>query len=113
MYQSSWSIDPDHGKVAVEAREEELDRPTVDAAVDQPAAPVETTAEEKPQVPQAAPEPIDEPEATEKLEDAEEPPREEKTLAANMAGESVLETTVEKTADGEVKPVDVADEVKP
>jgi hypothetical protein len=113
MYQSSWSIDPDHGKVAVEAREEELDKPTVDAAVDQPAAPAETTAEEKPQVPQAAPEPIDEPEATEKLEDAEEPPREEKTLAANMAGESVLETTVEKTADGEVKPVDVADEVKP
>ncbi|KAG9257782.1 altered inheritance of mitochondria protein 21 [Emericellopsis atlantica] len=44
----------------------------------------------------------------------QEPKLEQKTLVANMAGESVLEADVAKTADGnDVEPVAVRDEVKP
>jgi hypothetical protein len=43
-----------------------------------------------------------------------EPKLEEKTLVSNMAGESVLEADVAKTADGnDVEPVEVKEEVKP
>lgn len=43
----------------------------------------------------------------------DEPVTQEKTLVANMAGESVLEATVKKTNDGnEVEPVEVHDDVK-
>ncbi|KAK7418564.1 hypothetical protein QQX98_003909 [Neonectria punicea] len=47
-------------------------------------------------------------------EKTEAPDKEIKTLAANTAGESILETTVEKKQDGnEVEPLEVSDAVKP
>jgi DNA-binding protein H-NS len=47
-------------------------------------------------------------------EQQQEPKSEEKTLVANMAGESVLEADVAKTSDdNDVEPLEVKDEVKP
>ncbi|KAF4458914.1 hypothetical protein FALBO_14347 [Fusarium albosuccineum] len=50
-------------------------------------------------------------EPTHELAKAGEPVAEEKTLATNTAGESILETTVEKKGDT-VEPLEVSDEVK-
>lgn len=61
------------------------------------------------------PEEIKEPSEPEKLEEVKKPeePVKEETLAANMAGESILEAKVEQNDDTtEIKPVEVTDEVK-
>ncbi|UPK96767.1 hypothetical protein LCI18_007702 [Fusarium solani-melongenae] len=75
-------------------------------------------AEPVPQEPAVEPQPAAEskesepqPEALKDIKLEEDKPTEEKTLVANTAGESILETTLEKK-DGAVDPVEVADQVK-
>jgi len=109
MSQSTWSIRPEDGDVVVNG-EDEVEQPLV-----QEEKVAETVAE--PETESALPaEPVDK-EIKKEIEDetpevAEEPVKEEKTLVANTAGESILETTVEKKDDGnEVEPLSVADEV--
>ena len=134
LAQTVWSIDPEDDSVGFEAQSQ--DEPAAVEKADLAAEP-EPTGEE-PQEPVHA-ETLDKTEPVEEIEkvgepekDAaeaekpeaqteepekepeEEPAKEEKTLVANMAGESILETTVEKKADGkEVEPVEVDDAVKP
>jgi hypothetical protein len=119
LAQSSWSIDPDDGAVAVEDEEkaeelaesedvkeaQEIAEPEV--ASEQPTEVEEPRTEESETVKPV----IDEDTAP---EISKEPAQEEKTLVANTAGESILEATVEKKEDGkEVEPVSVQEEVKP
>ena len=120
---SSWSIDPEEGKLSVDDEEEPEQKSPVEDAPAQKEEPEVQAAE-----PESKPEPevAEEPSKSEKAEDAEapsetteeiktaeEPEKEEKTLVANMAGESVLEATVEKKDGGDkVDPVDVENEVK-
>ena len=131
MPQSSWSIDPEEGRLAVDGEEGEVPEqksPVEEVSAEKEEEPEER--EEQPAEPESKPEPAEpvEPsksddkvedaeapaEASEEAETAEEPEREEKTLVANMAGESVLEVTVDKKDGGDkVDPVDVEDEVKP
>lgn len=122
LSQSAWSIDPEYGNVVV-GGEEEAEQPLEKSVEQTPAAeeventevPDETTVEQD----QAA-DLIGSPatEAKTGVEDAkpeteEEPVKLEKTLVANTAGESILETTVEKKDGGnEVEPVTVDDTVK-
>lgn len=126
--QPSWSIDPEEGKISVDGEEEPSEQSPVKAEPtesEEPQKPAESESKPKPEPAKVdGPdepndgEKVDGPEApveiSEETEAAEEPKTEEKTLAANMAGERVLEVTVEKTDGGDrVEPVDIADEVKP
>lgn len=135
MAESSWSIDPEEGNVSVVNALDEKPVPETKPAE----APVEDApASEEPQAPQsqveaaeqAAPvetkppaeQPVaEEPAASEEPAEvapvseapkAEEPPKEMKTLVANTAGESILETEVEKKSGDEVEPVAVEDTPK-
>ena len=142
LAQTVWSIDPEDDSVGFEApsQDEPAAVEKADLAAESEkipeAAEPEHTGEEPQELvhaetldktePAEEIEKVEEPEKdaeeAEKpdthIEDAEkeieeEPVKEEKTLVANMAGESILETTVEKKADGnEVEPVEVDDAVK-
>ncbi|KAJ4328158.1 hypothetical protein N0V84_001360 [Fusarium piperis] len=83
--------------------------PVPEPAPQEPAVEPQPAAE--PQEPE--PQPEEAPKEIKPVEEkpSEEKPTEEKTLVANTAGESILETTVEKK-DGAVDPVEVADQVK-
>ncbi|KAJ6437777.1 putative 115 kDa protein in type-1 retrotransposable element R1DM [Purpureocillium lavendulum] len=135
--QISWSIDPEDGDVSVGGEETEAtpEAPKVEPLVSSPEKtapeePPETTTlvEEPPAV--SVPESKNEeeelpppatklPEQTSKhVEPAAESPEssapvKEETLAANMAGESVLEAVVKEEDGGnEIEPVEVHDDVK-
>ncbi|KAL6352837.1 hypothetical protein LRP88_13310 [Fusarium phalaenopsidis] len=82
--------------------------PEVEAESAEP-VPQEPAVEPQPAAESKEPEP--QPEAPKEIKPEEDKPAEEKTLVANTAGESILETTVEKK-DGAVDPVEVADQVK-
>ncbi|KAH7312324.1 altered inheritance of mitochondria protein 21 [Stachybotrys elegans] len=127
MPSMTWAIDPDLGDVAVQGETkqapEEAAKPISEPEPAEPAAsePVSVLVPES--VPESVPEPVVEasPEAAEPPAKAEEPAPsteateepEEKTLVANTAGESILETAVKKDEESEeVKPVAVSDEVK-
>ncbi|KAK7221077.1 hypothetical protein V2G26_009080 [Clonostachys chloroleuca] len=120
---SVWSISPDVGDVHVEG--EEVDKPQSISASDDTTTEVPVKSETKSDTLAAPePEPVKD-ESKEKLDKETEIKKadttevdaaevETKTLAANTAGESILEATVEKTAEGsEVEPLTVKDEVKP
>lgn len=133
--QTSWAIDPGHGDVAVGAEAEaapeseaeepqstilenarELDESTKTEFVEEPAA-IEVPSEaERTEEAESQVNPVQtaQKEKTKEPEEAgEEPVEEKKTLAANMAGESVLEATVKKEHDGnEVEPVEVHEDAK-
>lgn len=115
---SSWSIHPDDGDVAVEAKEKVEELPESGSISEVKETP-EPEVESDPAVESEEPheddsgntKPATDEETT--AETANEPAQEEKTLVANMAGESILETTVERKAEGnEVEPVSVQEEVK-
>jgi hypothetical protein len=99
--------------------EPEVPQAETETAKPEPAPEVEAeSAEPVPQEPAVEPQPAAEskepepqPEAPKEIKPEEDKPAEEKTLVANTAGESILETTVEKK-DGAVDPVEVADQVK-
>lgn len=141
MAESSWSIDPEEGSVSVinPLDETATEKPVVEESSAGPVKddiPVNAEAQEpvpKSEIPASAPvanpEPAIEPQAipepAAKQEDpagattapaqveADVPPTETKTLVANTAGESVLETEVEKTQGGDVvEPVAVEDTPK-
>ncbi|KAM4063048.1 altered inheritance of mitochondria protein 21 domain-containing protein [Hirsutella rhossiliensis] len=138
--QTSWSLDPDDGDIAVGTENEATpDTSTEAEECPEPAhvdgAQVSGGSRSQPVLVEE-PQTIDLSHGTTKVEQGgeretltqsshaegeknaeskakEEPVMEEKTLVANMAGESVLETTVEKAKDGnEVEPVEVHDDVK-
>lgn len=128
LTQSSWSINPDDGDVAVEGEEmkpepsekvssergdvEEAKMVLEQEVESDPVAKVEEPVVEEPQPAESE---IEKPVIDEetKAESSKEPELEEKTLVANTAGESILETTVEKKEDEkEVEPVSVQEEVK-
>lgn len=111
LSQSTWSIRPEDGDVVVSG-EDQVEQPLVE----------EEKATEAPSEPETKSTLPAEPTEKEIEKDVEEdakpevsePVHEEKTLVANTAGESILETTVEKKDGGnEVEPVSVGDEVKP
>ena len=125
--QSSWSIDPEEGSVVVGGAEkaEEQQPPAQgltgeDAPKSEPKSLPEPVEPTKTEAAETAEPPADAAGQTE--EAAEEPKTEDKkelTLASNMAGEALLEATVEtpeakdKVHDGdEVEVVDTKDEVK-
>ncbi|RSL51472.1 hypothetical protein CEP53_008424 [Fusarium sp. AF-6] len=85
--------------------------PALEAEVEstEPAVEPQPAAESKEPEPQPEEAPKDIKPVEEKP--AEEKPAEEETVVANTAGESILETTVEKK-DGAVDPVEVSDQVK-
>jgi hypothetical protein len=135
MAESSWSIDPEEGNVSVvNALDEKpvlenkpAEAPVKDApASEEPQAPqsqveeAEQAApvEAKPPAEQpfakepAAPEEVTEAAPVSEAPKAEEEPKEMKTLVANTAGESILETEVEKKSGDEVEPVAVEDTPK-
>lgn len=143
MPQSSWQIGDD-GNLAIEEKYDEPEQSPVKEAPAKEETPVAVTenlsaqdVEEKQIEPEPAAEPALAPSgpavdaeseipAQEAKAGSAEPPAEsvhedngiegkvEKTLVANMAGESVLEATVEKKDGGdEVEPLEVDDAVKP
>jgi hypothetical protein len=141
MAESSWSIDPEEGSVSVSNPSEEKpaeesepveETPAVEEKVPEPEAeqipvtsePQEIEAQPEPAEPEQAAEQDTTQEAPVKQEPTEEttsgssaeaaaPPTETKTLVANTAGESVLETEVEKKQGGnDVEPVSVEDTPK-
>ncbi|KAM0426763.1 hypothetical protein ACHAPT_008079 [Fusarium lateritium] len=83
---------------APEAEPEPVQEPVQEPVPQKPAVEVQPAAE--PQEPEPQP-------GTSELK-----PVEEKTLVANTAGESILETTVEKKDGNTVDPVEVSDQVK-
>ncbi|CAM1506418.1 Fc.00g060590.m01.CDS01 [Cosmosporella sp. VM-42] len=116
--QTSWAIDPDQGGIAVLGEKEEtpVEEKTETAEVpEEPSEPVEqieepeVPAEESNEAPAEEEAPKDE--NIDAPEEEEAPVKEEKTLVANTAGESVLEATVEKK-ENRVEPVDVEDTPK-
>ncbi|KAF7546757.1 hypothetical protein G7Z17_g8196 [Cylindrodendrum hubeiense] len=121
MPQTFWSVDPDQGSLAVageeapipvvEEEEEEKEEKEEVEEVEKTEEVSETLAPEEPaQEVEAETEEGSKPTSEEKTE---VPVEEEKTLAANTAGESILEASVEKKDGGnEVEPVVVSDEVK-
>ncbi|EQL01086.1 hypothetical protein OCS_03195 [Ophiocordyceps sinensis CO18] len=139
--QTSWSLDPDDGDIAVGTENEAT--PDTGTEVEESPEPAHLDKADVRTGGQSQAGLVDEPqtmnlahgatkavaqggeletpaqsshaESEEKTEtkSPEEPAVEDKTLVANMAGESVLEATVEKGRDGnEVEPVKVHDHVK-
>lgn len=124
--QTFWSIDPE-GDLSVSGTSEDKVVEEVEQTKEVP--PSEPTEAEEPKTVEE-PEPVEEPKSvnpppavepqeapaqeehtkTETLE-SPEPPKEQKTLVANTAGESILETTVEQKGE-KVEPVDVQDTPK-
>ncbi|KAM5348739.1 hypothetical protein ACJ41O_008562 [Fusarium nematophilum] len=135
--QTLWAIDPE-GSLEVSGESysptpDESPVPEQETKVEEIEEPVEAPAPSVPEESEAKSEAVevptdpnpatDEPKPTEEpaqapAQDADKPEekeavKEEKTLAANTAGESILETTVEKKESGNtVEPVEVSDEVK-
>jgi len=127
--QSSWSIDPEEGSIAV-GRAEKSEEEQPPAKVEEHPPTNDLTGEDAPKPePKSLPEPVEPPTKTEATEASEAPAdadkepetenKKELTLATNMAGEGLLEAEVEqpegedKVHDGdEVEVVDTKDEVK-
>ncbi|POR34453.1 Uncharacterized protein TPAR_05382 [Tolypocladium paradoxum] len=124
--QTSWAIDPDHGDVAVRAGTEAA--PELETKAEEPQSTILEKAQERDESTKTEfveePVAIEEPPEAEKTEEAgprdtlaqaaqKDKLKEKKTLAANMAGESVSEATVKKEHDGnEVEPVEVHEDAK-
>lgn len=86
--------------------------PALEAEAESAPKPVPQEPAVEPQPAAESQEPEPQPEEVPKdIKPVEDKPAEEKTLVANTAGESILETMVEKK-DGAVDPVEVADQVK-
>jgi hypothetical protein len=105
-----WAIGPE-GELSVSGAHEEDVEQTKDVPPSEPSEIEEPKAVEEPK---SADPPAVEPQAQEESPEKTEPLEssgEQKTLVANTAGESILETTVEHKG-GEVEPVDVQDTPK-